>query len=149
MPPHATCIVQRKWWFLSLVVVVAVVAWLLDCHQTPLQTPGKKKKRNADMARSYSLADSNVDMAADDAMMEEEEEIEEESAENNPVDLIAECAASPVVRVMCTETAAAAAAAADMSFFQRHTFPSSSDAQSSLSSPKRMTTRGRWLIMQS
>ena len=68
--PHALLLsLQGKWLFLSFVVAVAIVAWLLDHQQTPRQTPGKKKKRNADMARSYSIADSNVDMAADDAMM--------------------------------------------------------------------------------
>ena len=68
--PHTLLLsLQGKWLFLSFVVAVAIVAWLLDHQQTPRQTPGKKKKRNADMARSYSIADSNVDMAADDAMM--------------------------------------------------------------------------------
>ena len=62
---------KGKWSFLSLVVAVAVAAWRLDHQQTPVQTPGKKKKRNTDMAGSYSIADSNVDMAADDALMEE------------------------------------------------------------------------------
>jgi hypothetical protein len=33
-----------------------VAAWLLDRQQTLVQTPGKKKKRNADMAGSYSIA---------------------------------------------------------------------------------------------
>ena len=52
-------------------MVVAVAAWLLDRQQTPMQTPGKKKKRNVDMAGSYSIADSNVIMAADNTIMEE------------------------------------------------------------------------------
>ena len=74
--PHALLLsLQGKWSFLSVVMAVAVVAWLLDRQQTPMktpvQTPGKKKKRNTDMAGSYSIADSNVDMAADDALMEE------------------------------------------------------------------------------
>jgi len=55
----------------TLVVAVTVAAWLLDCQQTPVQTLGKKKKKNTDMAGSYSLADNNVDMVADDTMMEE------------------------------------------------------------------------------
>jgi len=37
---------KGKWSFLSLVVAVAVAAWRLDRQQTPVQTPGKKKKRN-------------------------------------------------------------------------------------------------------
>jgi hypothetical protein len=47
---------QENWSFLSLVVTVAVAAWLLDRQQTLVQTLGKKKKRNADMAGSYSIA---------------------------------------------------------------------------------------------
>ena len=95
-------------------------AWLLDRQQT---TPAKKKKRNAGMAGSYSIADNNVGT-------EEEEGTEEEfSAENDLGDLIAECAtddpASPVAGVAGAETAAAAAT--DASFFRRHTFPSSDD----------------------
>jgi hypothetical protein len=84
------------------------------------------------MSGSYSMADNNVDVAADDAM-EEEEEIEEEGAENDLGDPIAECAtgddpASPVAGLVGAETAAAAAAAADTSFFRRHTLPSSSSS---------------------
>jgi len=75
-PPHATRIApvpSKKWSFLSVIVAVAVAAWLLNRQQTPvqtpvqtpmqthMQTPEKKKKRNADMAGSYSIADSRGD----------------------------------------------------------------------------------------